>query len=116
MDNLIKLRKERNLTNKDMGNILNVSKSTYNNWEIGRTEPDINTLKKLSDFFGVTIDFLVGVPPKKLDSAVQGRLRFLSDVEIYLLDCFDKLSLFERESILIQVKALAEKTSKKHKG
>ena len=113
MDNLIKLRKERNLTNKDMGNILNVSKSTNNNWEIGRTEPDIDSLKKLSVFFGVTIDFLVGIPPKKLNSAVQERLRLLSDVEIDLLDCFDKLSVFERESILIQVKALAEKNKQK---
>ena len=60
MKNLIKLRKERGLTNEELGNILGVSKSRYNNWEIERAEPNIEFLIKLADFFCVSIDYLVG--------------------------------------------------------
>ena len=64
MEILIKLRKERGLTNEDMGKVIGVAKSTYNHWEIGRSEPDIKTLIKLADFFCVTVDYLIGAPVK----------------------------------------------------
>lgn len=64
MEILTRLRKERGLTNEEMGAILNVSKSRYNNWEIGRAEPNISYLIKLADFFCVTIDYLIGAPVK----------------------------------------------------
>lgn len=66
MENLIKLRKERGLTNEEMGKILGISKSRYNNWEIKRSEPSVLYLKKLADFFCVSIDYLVGAEPRNV--------------------------------------------------
>jgi repressor LexA len=39
---------------------LNISQSTFSNWERGNYEPDNESLGKLADVFGVTIDYLLG--------------------------------------------------------
>ena len=40
---------------------LGVVESCYANWEQGRTEPDISTLRRLSLIFEVSIDYLAGL-------------------------------------------------------
>ncbi len=60
MKNLTLLRKNRKLTQQDMADILKVSKPTYNHYETGRYEPDIKKLIQISDYFGVSIDYLLG--------------------------------------------------------
>lgn len=60
MNKLKILRKERGLTLQEMADILNVSRGSYNYYELGKTEPNINILFQLSDFFGVSIDYLLG--------------------------------------------------------
>ena len=60
MNKLKLLRKERGLTLQEMADILNVSRGSYNYYELGKTEPSINILFQLSDFFGVSIDYLLG--------------------------------------------------------
>ena len=40
---------------------LDISRSTYANWEQGRREPDIAGLIMLAKFFMVSVDYLVGV-------------------------------------------------------
>lgn len=39
---------------------LGISQSTICNWLNGKKEPSIESLWKLADYFGETIDFLVG--------------------------------------------------------
>ena len=58
--NLAKLRKERNLTQKDIAKILNIQQSTYSGYESGSYEPTIATLTKLADFYNTSIDYIVG--------------------------------------------------------
>lgn len=60
MKTLKELRKEKNILQKDVAKELNIKNTTYSNWEVGVSEPDIQSLKKLADFFGVSIDYLVG--------------------------------------------------------
>ena len=56
---LKELRKKSNKTQKEMAKLLNMSQTGYNSYEIGKSEPNIDTLKKISKIFGVTIDYLV---------------------------------------------------------
>jgi repressor LexA len=60
MNNLASLRKEKGLTQKDVADYLGISRQAYANYEAQNREPDINTLKSLSEFFGVTIDYILG--------------------------------------------------------
>ena len=53
------LRKQHNLTQLELGNKLNVTAQAVSKWETGLSEPDIETLKKISALFGVSIDELL---------------------------------------------------------
>ena len=54
------LRIERNLSQQDIGNIVNMSKMAISHWESGHSEPSIAQLILLSEFFGVSVDYLIG--------------------------------------------------------
>ena len=57
---LIQLRKDKNLTQEQVANYLNMTQSTYQHYENKRSEPSIETLCKLADLYGVSLDYLVG--------------------------------------------------------
>jgi transcriptional regulator with XRE-family HTH domain len=54
------LRKEKNMTQMELADKLNISFQAVSNWERGQTMPDISKLGELADIFGVTIDELLG--------------------------------------------------------
>lgn len=53
------LRLKKGLTMKQLGEILSVAESTISLYERGKRQPDFETLKRIADFFGVTIDYLL---------------------------------------------------------
>lgn len=60
--NIIKrLRIRKGLTQAELAEICSVHQTAVSQWENGRTLPDKQTLIKLSDFFGVSVDMLMGV-------------------------------------------------------
>ncbi len=61
-DKLKKLRKENGIYQKDLAEALSVSKSTIAMWETGNRLPDIETVKRIADYFGVTVEYLIGSP------------------------------------------------------
>ncbi len=58
-ENLKETRKFCGFTQKEVARHLNVVESCYANWEQGRTEPNIEMLRKLSNFFNVSLDELI---------------------------------------------------------
>ena len=52
------IRKECGLTQRQVYEDLNISPNGYASYEQGRTEPNIDTLKKLCSIFGVSADYL----------------------------------------------------------
>jgi len=50
-DKIKSLRKEKNWTQKELAEKLNVSDKTISSWETGRTYPDIDSLIQLADLF-----------------------------------------------------------------
>ena len=59
-ERLRKLRKKSELTQADLGSKLGLSASAIGMYEQNRREPDNRTLLKYAEFFGVTVDFLIG--------------------------------------------------------
>lgn len=57
------LRKERGLTLQQLAKHFGMSHSTLSKYETGSRKPDMKMLKKLSDFFGVSVDYLIGESP-----------------------------------------------------
>lgn len=54
------LRKLNKLSQSDVSKILHVSQRAYAGYELEQTEPTINTLIKLADYYNVSLDYLVG--------------------------------------------------------
>lgn len=58
MNRLKELRGE--ISQEKIAQKLGISQRAYSNYETGTREPDIETMIKLADYFGVTIDYLFG--------------------------------------------------------
>ena len=58
-EQILKFRKEKGLTQRELGEAIGVSSSAVSQWESGGT-PDISLLPALSDILGVTVDALFG--------------------------------------------------------
>lgn len=54
-----KIRKEKGLTQQQLGDIIGVSSKTISKWECGNGLPDITFLKKISEILGLTIEELL---------------------------------------------------------
>ena len=73
-DNLVHLRKIKQLTQEDVADKAGVSRQAVAKWESGETVPDLDKCRLLAELFGVTLDDLanfepeenygLGVPPK----------------------------------------------------
>lgn len=57
---LKELRIQRNLLQKDVAEILNCSTPVYCRYEKGEREPPFVSIQKLAEFYGVTVDYLMG--------------------------------------------------------
>ena len=56
---LKELRLEHNLSQRKLGEIFNVCNQTISFWEIGKREPDLDTLLSISRYFAVSIEYLL---------------------------------------------------------
>lgn len=63
MNNLKLLRKRKGVTQKDVSDFLGVTSSAYGMYETGARAMNPDTLSKLSDYFDVSIDILLGREP-----------------------------------------------------
>ncbi len=57
---LIELRKRNRKTQTEVAEYLNMVQSSYQHYESERSEPNIDTLVKLADYYNVSLDYLVG--------------------------------------------------------
>lgn len=59
------LRNNKGLSQKELTDRLKLNRSTYARYETSSTQPDFDTLAKLSDFYGVSVDYILGRGDKK---------------------------------------------------
>lgn len=88
-DRLVKIRKEHGYTRESLANELHISKYTLRNYELGATEPGHTFLKQISDFFNISIDYLLGLTDeqeilktcqlRKSEQDIIEKYRFLDD-------------------------------------
>ena len=69
-ENISYLRKKKSLTQEQLSDILLVTRSTISKWESGTYEPDINSLKRLSEAFNISIDDLIFIDLRSRDQPI----------------------------------------------
>ena len=106
-EKLRKLRKDKKKNQKQIADFLNIAQTTYSAYEVGNVQPSFETLKKLADYYNVSISYLL--EEKNNETELQPNqiitIGRSGKKEIYELDEEDK-ELFDR---------LLEKYSKKNK-
>ena len=58
------LREDRDLTQKELSAALNCSQQVYSNYELGQRDIPTDILIKLSNFYGVSVDYILGITDK----------------------------------------------------
>lgn len=59
-ENIRSLRIDKGLTQKQVAEVLGISQNTYSQYEIGVLNYPVDALMKLADFYGVSVDYLLG--------------------------------------------------------
>ena len=57
--NIRRNREKSEISQEALAEKLNVTRQAVSNWELGKTEPDIDTLHRIADALGVTIEELI---------------------------------------------------------
>lgn len=60
-EKLKRLREEKGLTQENIARKLCISRATVSKYESGRRKPDIETMKTLSKYYGVSVDYIIGM-------------------------------------------------------
>lgn len=118
---LKELRRNRKLKQIDIAEILNCSQGVYSRYENEEREPPFDIIKKLADFYGVTVDYLLGrdVPATSTENEETATSSEDSDGEeiIYIMprsangrNMYSQLSPGDRAIIDSMVRTLFEKT------
>ena len=55
-----RFRSEENLTQEDIAERLNITRQAISSWEAGKTEPDLEMIRKLAELFGISVEALLG--------------------------------------------------------
>ncbi len=100
------LRQQAKKSQKEVADFLNMSQTGYSGYETGRTDPDIETLKKLAEYFHTTIDNLVGHETPYLIDKSQ-----FSDTQLKIIEEIKNLQEYacqKVEAYIIGLKAAEE--------
>ena len=81
-ERLRKLRKESGLSQTELAERTWLSKTVISNYELGTRKPSIDIVVKLSKYFKVSTDYLLGVEPKKNNLDTDG----LTEEDVRLLE------------------------------
>ena len=65
VENLYRLRKAHHYTQQEISDLLNISRQAYSNYETSKRTPDLDSLMRLADIYGVSLDQLVNHPCTK---------------------------------------------------
>lgn len=90
MIRLNELRGKR--TQAQMAQLLGLPRETYRNYEVGSREPTIETLLKMADFFGVSVDYLLGLDGGTESASVAPMGETLTASERELLRAFRRIT------------------------
>lgn len=63
--NIRNLREDNDKTQTDLADYLNVKQTTYSKYELGKINIPIEVFMKLADYYGVSVDYLLGRTNKK---------------------------------------------------
>ena len=81
-ENLKLIRKERNLSQEELAEILEVSRQAVSKWERDLSLPDINSIPKLAEIFEISVDELMQVKTETKENIGKNKVDEIVDVAL----------------------------------
>ncbi len=113
-ENIRSLRKGHKLTQQEVADILGLDRSTYTFYEIGKTNPQPESLRKLSDTYNVTIGYIYGVEKncpemkintaEKLEACESDTVSAVSKQERFLLMAYRSLEASKKDELMARLR------------
>ena len=101
------LRMQDKLTQTELGNALEIAKSTISMYESGKREPDFETIEKFADYFNV--DMATFFPSGEIEKTADPKVDGLSPLEARLMELVRRLTDDQKEMLLAQIELLLSK-------
>lgn len=119
-DRIKKLREEKGLMQQDVCNTLGIEQSTLANYENNRRIPKIDVLIEIANYYGVSLDYLVGMTDNRFNSPnerLKDLNKFLQQSEIIFDGNIYEFTGNDRDLIMkaLEVAFLAISRGNKHK-
>lgn len=105
---VLELLEEKGISEYKISKDLSLPNSSFSQWKSGRAKPSLDALSKIADYFGVTVDYLMGreQPSVKPPATTGISIARGGEVRTYEID----------EEHLKYLELLAEKMEKENKG
>jgi transcriptional regulator with XRE-family HTH domain len=104
---LKKLIEEKDISQKQVANKLNIAVSTFNGYVQDYREPDFKTLIAVAQYFSVSTDYLIGnISLTMVDNT-------LNEVESEIIRLFRELTIDQQELLIEQVKLYIRHNTKR---
>ena len=87
-ENIKALRKQHSFTQEQLAEALGVTFASVSKWERGAAAPELNLIAKMADFFGVSLDALVGFALQNGSITESGTFQELMDKKGYFYSLF----------------------------
>ena len=81
-----KLREDQKISQQELGDIIGVSKVSVSGYENGNRTPSIDTLVEISNFFGVSVDYLLGREKKVFNEDDKKFIGYISEQDIEFIN------------------------------
>ena len=99
LENLKKLRAESKTSQAVLAEAIGVTQHSINKYENHNVEPDIESLRRMADYFGTTIDYIVG--QSELRYKVEDIQNYaLNDDEAEFIATYRQLTPSQREAVV----------------
>ena len=95
MNRIKEFRQQAGMKQQELADVLSVKQTTVSGWEVGRREPDFDSLKRMADIFNCSIDELLWQKEKPVvkDDGLNQKLEKLSDRNLQRLEEYIDLLL-----------------------
>lgn len=90
-DKIKELRKSKRINQMTLSKYLSVSKGAIGMWETNKREPDIQTIKKIANYFNVSLDYLLENESKETNKQNQEKIKSESNYVITSEQNYEKI-------------------------
>jgi transcriptional regulator with XRE-family HTH domain len=120
-EKLVSLRKQKNLSQKELAEIIGVTATRLNYWEKDKRKPGLEWVKKLTDALGIpTVDLMDWDTELNPDGRLAKEVRLIEEIQLLwgkdtvnLLSIFDELNDVGKEKALDYLTDLSEQSKYK---